>query len=74
MSNIVLPNIKAAQRLIKYTGFQNIPIINAVKNGEYLGRIPNLITKDEPIGTSSLGTPIYTDLTLVGGVSYTDND
>ena len=73
MSNIVLPNIKAAQRLIKYTGFQNIPIINAVKNGEYLGRIPNLITKDEPIGTSSLGTPIYTDLTLVGGFSYTDN-
>jgi len=73
MSNIVLPNIKAAQRLIKYTGFQNIPIINAVKNGEYLGRIPNLVTKDEPIGTSSLGTPIYTDLTLVGGFSYTDN-
>ena len=29
-------------------------------------------TKDEPVGVSSLGTPVYSDLTLLG-VEYTDN-
>lgn len=53
-------------------GYINMEIINAKKN-PYDGKTPTPQVKDESIGTSSLGTPIYTDLTLKGGFSYTDN-
>lgn len=54
----------------KYANLQNVRIFNSVN--QYIGAALNVQGKDTPIGISSLGTPIYTDLTLMG-LSYTDN-
>ena len=53
----------------KYSGLNNVRILNATA-------IPYVIptaTKDEPIGLSELGTPIYSDITF-DACSYTDNN
>lgn len=68
MKYIIPTTNSAVQRVIQYAGLASVQIINANK---YTGRITSPV-KDEPIGLSSLGTPIYTDLTLLG-CKYTDN-
>lgn len=57
----------------EYAGLRGVTIINAKKN-PYDGAagFERGYEKDEAIGISSLGTPIYTDLVLMG-LSYTDN-
>ena len=61
-------------RNLVYKGkLQNVTIINGKQdNNPYLGKMDLSYTKDEPVGVSSLGTPVYSDLTLLG-VEYTDN-
>jgi hypothetical protein len=72
MSNTNIPKTAALNRLIKYANLDNVQIVNA-KRGIYSGSEPKLIhKKDDVLGLSSLGTPIYTDLTLMG-CTYTDN-
>ena len=57
-------------KVAQYAGLGNVRIINATVN-PYV--IPNNVQKDEPIGLSELGTPIYSDLTF-DSCSYTDNN
>ena len=61
-------------RNLVYKGkLQNVTIINGKQdNNPYLGKLDLNYTRDEPVGTSSLGTPVYSDLTLLG-LEYTDN-
>ena len=65
--------MSSLDKIITLAGLNNVQIVNA-KRGIYEGNSAfNLREpKDEPIGLSVLGTPVYTDLTLMG-VSYTDN-
>lgn len=51
---------KELKTVSKYSGLSNVRIINAVN--PYI--IQNNETKDEPIGLSELGTPIYSDITF----------
>lgn len=51
---------KELKTVSKYSGLSNVRIINAVN--PYI--IQNNVTKDEPIGLSELGTPIYSDITF----------
>lgn len=66
MINLTLPTKSdAVEKVKKYFNLANVKIENK-KNNPYEGQ-PDLqakYTKDEPIGTSILGTPIYTNLTL----------
>ena len=64
-------NVTAAISLVKYLGMRNVKIVNAKKN-PYENTANATYEQDSSIGLSSLGTPIYTDLTLLG-VDYTDN-
>lgn len=70
----VIPKGQAALNVLKkYTGLGQVQIVNA-KRGVYEGN-PALNlkqAKDEALGVSVLGTPVYTDLTLMG-CEYTDN-
>lgn len=61
-------------RNLVYKGkLDNVRIINGKQeNNPYLGKLDLNYTRDEPVGISSLGTPVYSDLTLLG-VEYTDN-
>ena len=68
---IILPNT-AIKQLSKRFNLQNVVIKNALVN-PYANRLNQTYERDEPIGTSVLGTPIFTDLTLKGGFSYIDN-
>lgn len=75
MTDFIVPknSDRVLSRLVEYSGIKNVQIVSA-KQGIYRGNPAfNLKEeKDEPIGTSILGTPIYTDLVLMG-VTYTDN-
>jgi len=73
MSNYNIPNNAALNRLVQYSGLNNVQIVNS-KQGLYRGNPAfNLREpKDSPLSTSILGTPVYTDLVLMG-LSYTDN-
>lgn len=51
---------KELKTVSKYSGLSNVRIINAVN--PYI--IQNNVTKDESIGLSELGTPIYSDITF----------
>lgn len=73
----VIPKVSdriGAGNLVSFFGLQNVRIINAKAQNPYDGKegIKSTHEHDEAIGTSSLGTPIYTDLTLMG-CEYTDN-
>jgi len=80
--HIGLPNELTApvEKLALFAGVLTVQIINAKrlapKNNPYDGSVElaasNTQPKDEPIGIGSLGTPIYTDLTILG-CSYIDN-
>lgn len=79
MSEYIIPNNQLPKpqlsllRTATILGLQNVQIVNA-KNNPYEGK-PELqlkYTKDEALGTSILGTPVYTDLCLKG-LKYTDN-
>lgn len=70
---IISPNRDAALRaVVQSVGLGGVQILNGKQN-PYSGSNDLLptYTKDDPIATSILGTPIYTDLTLFG-VNYTD--
>jgi hypothetical protein len=67
----VLPKEQAIRALIENLNLGGVTIINGKFNPYANGSIETGL-KDESIGISSLGTPIYTDLTLLG-CSYTDN-
>lgn len=72
--NFVIPKEQKAVNLLrKYTGLGSVQIVNA-KRGIYEGNPAfNLKEqKDDVLGLSKLGTPVYTDLTLMG-CEYTDN-
>lgn len=62
-----------AARTAAILGFQAAQVIN-LKYNPYQGKpeLQQKYVKDLPIGVSSLGTPIYTDLSLIG-CTYTDN-
>ena len=70
MQYIIPKNNTPVGTVAKYAGLNNVRIINASVN-PYV--IPNDVQKDEPIGISQLGTPIYSDLTF-DACSYTDNN
>jgi len=76
MSDFVIPSGsgRALQvaRLASLFNLQNVQIINSKNPYEGKPELQRLKDKDAPIGQSSLGTPIYTDLTLMG-CNYTDN-
>jgi hypothetical protein len=63
-----------ALKLARYFSLSNVKIVNAKKNNPYEGApdIQQKVAPDDPIGTSILGTPIYTDLTLKYIDPYTD--
>jgi hypothetical protein len=61
------------RNLVYYGKLQNVTIVNGKsENNPYLGKMDLNYKRDEPVGISSLGTPVYSDLTLLG-VEYTDN-
>lgn len=61
------------RNLVYYGKLQNVTIVNGKsENNPYVGKMDLNYTRDEPVGFSSLGTPVYSDLTLLG-VEYTDN-
>lgn len=70
MSNLNIPKTAALNRLVKYANLNNISIVNAKVIAS--SQLQLREQKDSPIGQSILGTPIYTDLTLMG-CTYTDN-
>lgn len=70
MQYIIPKNNTPVGTVAKYAGLNNVRIINASVN-PYV--IPNGVQKDEPIGISELGTPIYSDITF-DACSYTDNN
>ena len=70
MQYIIPKNNTPVGTVAKYAGLNNVRIINASVN-PYV--IPNGVQKDEPIGISELGTPIYSDLTF-DACSYTDKN
>jgi|GEM_PF-1140218 hypothetical protein len=79
MEKFVIPNSQggALGTLAKFSGVNNIIILNGKQlqqSNPYAGQqgISDPVTKDAPLRTSVLGTPIYTDLTLQY-CSYTDN-
>jgi len=64
----------AITKLARYYNLNNVAVINAKQNNPYEGK-PELQVKnvpDLPIGTSSLGTPIYSNLILKPVPIYTD--
>ena len=64
----------AALKLARYYKLNNVAVINTKQNNPYLGK-PELQLKEYPnfpVGTSALGTPIYSDLTLKYIDPYTD--
>lgn len=66
MTDFIIPkksNDVNLKKVANLAGLTSVRIINAIN--PYSGRIIGTV-KDEAIGLSSLGTPIYTDLTLVG--------
>lgn len=70
---VIPKETKALNILRNYTGLGSVSIVNA-KRGVYEAN-PALNLReaqDEPLGVSKLGTPVYTDLTLMG-CTYTDN-
>ena len=71
--SLIIPKTEALRRVISYAGLDNVQITNA-KRGIYEGNNSfNLKQKkDDVLGLSSLGTPVYTDLVLMG-CNYTDN-
>lgn len=70
MQYIIPKNNTPVGTVAKYAGLNNVRIIKASVN-PYV--IPNGVQKDEPIGISELGTPIYSDITF-DACSYTDNN
>ena len=63
----------AKEAILRTTlGLQNVRVVSAYNN-PYEGR-PELAARqvDEKLGVSSLGTPVFCDLTLLGG-QYSDN-
>ena len=71
MSEFIIPkNNTNLGKVAQFAGVGNVAILNYYN--PYDGRVPVSVAKDEKIGTSALGTPIYTDLTLKG-CEYTDN-
>lgn len=73
MSELIVPKDRNLQRLIQYNGLDKVKIINAKVGAYQFNPALNLKQpKDTPLGVGSLGTPVYTDLTLMG-CSYTDN-
>lgn len=72
-NNFIPPAPISAARTAAILGFQSAQVVN-LKTNPYEGRaeLQSKYTKDEPLGLSSLGTPIYTDLSLLG-CTYTDN-
>ena len=70
MAQYIIPkNNTELATVVKYAGLGNVRIVNVLSN-PYV--IPNTAQKDEPIGVSELGTPIYSDITF-DACSYTDN-
>lgn len=69
-----IPKGQSIGNLVNFYNLASVRIINAKQNNKYEGKdgLQNTYDRDEPIGVSSLGTPIYTDLTLLG-CEYTDN-
>ena len=75
MSNYIIPKSdNRALNILRDTfNLAGVTILRAAAN-PYIGRPETQLTyeRDAPIGVSSLGTPIYSDLTLLG-CTYTDN-
>jgi hypothetical protein len=71
--SLQIQGTREAVELAKFFGLQRVQIVNA-KSNPYDGKAELQLNydRDEKLGLSSLGTPIYTDLTLLG-VDYTDN-
>lgn len=57
--------------LVYFGRLQNVTIINGKAN-PFDGKMGLDYERDSPVGLSSIGTPVYSDLTLLG-LSYTDN-
>ena len=60
------------RQIASIAGLSSVRVINFVN--PYAPEITDKVSflKDEPVGFSSLGTPVYTDLTLMG-MKWTDN-
>jgi hypothetical protein len=73
MSNFIIPQAISAARAVKILNVSNQSVVNARTN-PYEGKseLQRKFEKDEAIGTSILGTPILSDLSLLG-VTYTNN-
>lgn len=73
-NKFIIPKGSAIENLANFYGLSNVRIINAKSNNPYDGKdgLKSTYERDAPIGVSSLGTSIYTDLTLLG-CEYTDN-
>ena len=68
-----IPNTAALNRLIKYANLGNVQIVNAKRGIYEANKAFDLKEKkDDVLSVSVLGTPVYTDLTLMG-CTYTDN-
>lgn len=67
---IIPPKNSDVAKVAKFANLQNVRIING--NNQFLNGSVVTSQKDSAIGISSLGTPIYTDLTLLG-CEYSDN-
>lgn len=64
---------RVVNKIGEYVGIRGVRVVNA-KNNPYDGKQGFELSyeKDEALGLSSLGTPIYTDLVLLGA-KYTDS-
>ena len=73
MSNFIIPQAISAARAVRILNVSNQNVVNARTN-PYEGKseLQRKFEKDEAIGTSILGTPILSDLSLLG-VTYTNN-
>lgn len=69
-----IPKGQSIGNLVNFYNLTSVRIINSKQRNKFEGKdgLQSTYDRDEPIGVSSLGTPIYTDLTLLG-CEYTDN-
>jgi len=73
MSNYIVPKQSNVNKLVEYSGVKNVQIVNAFVNPyKFAPGLKQDFQKDAPVGLSSLGTPILSDLGLLP-CSYTDN-
>jgi hypothetical protein len=69
---IITGAVVSSQQLVRAFNLKNVKVLNAKSDNPYDGKVNQVTEKDKALYKSTLGTPVFTDLTLQGGI-YTTN-